>query len=206
MDTGVSVVGSGRVSGTPDVLRVMLGVELFAPDVATAVARAGERTEAVVAALRAHGIEGSRLSTSTVSVFQHYREPGTDVGYQASHTIQVESKELTGFGALLNAAVDAAGNSLTMNGLQFDIEDKSELLVQARELAFQQARAKAEHLASLAGFSLGAVSAIAETQNHFPIRRAAANASKGAPFDAAINVTPGDTSVEVTLEVHFAWA
>ena len=205
MDTGVSVVGSGQVSGAPDVLRVTLGVELMAPDVASAVARVGERTDAVVAALRAHGIEGSRLSTSAVNVFQHYREPGTDVAYQAQHTIQVESKDLTGFGALLNAAVDAAGNSLTMNGLQFDIEDKSELLDQARELAFQQARAKAQHLAELSGFSLGSVTAIAETQGRFPIRQVY-NASKAAGFDAAMNVTPGDSSVEVSLEVHFAWA
>ncbi|HWD81857.1 MAG TPA: SIMPL domain-containing protein [Kribbella sp.] len=205
MDAGVSVVGSGQVSGVPDLLRVVLGVEVVAPDVASAVARVGERTDAVVAALRAYGIEGSRLSTSAVNVFQHYREPGTEVGYQAAHTIQVESKDLSGFGALLNAAVDAAGNSLTMNGLQFDIEDKSELLVQARELAFQQARTKAEHLAALSGFSLGGVTAIAETQNQFPIRRVY-SASKSAGFDAAINVTPGDTSVEVTLEVHFAWA
>ncbi|HEY3560566.1 MAG TPA: SIMPL domain-containing protein [Kribbella sp.] len=206
MDVGVSVVGSGQVSGAPDVLRVAFGVEVFDGDVAGAVAKVGERTDAVIAALRAQGVEESRLGTSAVSVFQHYREPGTDIGYQATHTIQVETKDLTGFGALLNAAVDAAGNSLTMNGLQFDIEDKSELLTQARELAFQQARAKAEHLASLAGFSLGSVTAISESHNQFPIRRVY-NASKaGAGFDAAINVTPGDSSVEVTLEVHFAWA
>ncbi|TDW65940.1 SIMPL domain-containing protein [Kribbella pratensis] len=204
MDTGVTVVGSGRVSGAPDVLRVTFGVEHFAPDVASAVARVGDRTDTVIAALRAHGIEESQLGTSAVNVFQHYREPGTDVGYQASHTIQVESKDLSRFGALLNAAVDAAGNNLTLNGMQFDIEDKSELLTQARELAFQQARAKAEHLAGLAGFSLGSVSAISENQNQFPIHRAY-SASKAA-FDSAINVVPGDSSVEVTLEVHFAWA
>ncbi|MER7248197.1 SIMPL domain-containing protein [Kribbella sp. NPDC000426] len=200
----MTVVGSGRVSGAPDVLRATFGVEHFGPDVAAAVARVGERTDLVIAALRAHGVEESRLGTSTVNVFQHYREPGADVGYQASHTIQVESKDLGGFGALLNAAVDAAGNNLTLNGIQFDIEDKSELLTQARELAFQQARAKAEHLAGLAGFSLGSVSAIAENQGHFPIHRAY-NASKAA-LDSAINVVPGDSSVEVTLEVHFAWA
>lgn len=159
-----------------------------------------------MSALRAHGVAESQLGTSAVNVYQHYREPGTDVGYQASHTIQVESKDLTGFGTLLNAAVDAAGNGLTMNGLQFDIEDKSELLTQARELAFQQARAKAEHLAALAGYSLGSVTAIAEAQSPYPIRLAASNAGRKANFDASVNVTPGDSSVEVTLEVQFAWA
>jgi uncharacterized protein YggE len=206
MDAGVRVAGAGSVSGVPDVLRVMFGVEVVEADVAAAVAKVGELTEAVMAALRAHGVEESQLGTSAVNVFQHYREPGTDVAYQASHTIQVESKDLTGFGTLLNAAVDAAGNGLTMNGLQFDIEDKSELLAQARELAFQQARAKAEHLAALAGYSLGSVTSIRESQSPYPIHRAAANASRKANFDASVNVTPGDSSVEVTLEVQFAWA
>ncbi|WUJ72650.1 SIMPL domain-containing protein [Kribbella soli] len=205
MNTGVTVVGSGQVSGTPDVLRVSFGVEQVAPDVAAAVARVGERTDAVIAALRGRGIEESQLGTSAVNVYQDYKEPDAATGYRASHTITVETKDLTGFGALLNAAVDAAGNSLGLHGLQFDIEDKTELLTQARELAFQQARAKAEHLAELAGFSLGSVTAIAENHNQFPIRRAY-NASKAVDLGGAINVVPGDSSVEVSLEVHFAWA
>jgi uncharacterized protein YggE len=203
MDIGVSVVGAGQVSGAPDVLRVALGVEHVAEDVAAAVARVGERTDAVMAALRGLGVEESQLGTSAVNVFQEYREPGTDAAYRASHTITVETKDLTGFGTLLTAAVGAAGNNLTLHGLQFDIEDKSELLIQARELAFQQAKEKATQLAALAGSSLGAVSAIAETQGHFPIR-AAVNASKGA-YDSALNITPGDHTVSVSLEVHFAW-
>jgi uncharacterized protein YggE len=205
MDIGVSVVGAGLVSGAPDLLRVSLGVEHVAADVAGAVAEVGERTDGVTAALRGLGVEESQLATSAVNVFQEYREPGTDAAFRASHTITVETKDLTGFGTLLTAAVGAAGNSLTLHGLQFDIEDKSELLIQARELAFRQAKEKATHLAGLAGFSLGAVSAIAETQGHFPIRANAMPAGKGAAYDSALNITPGDHTVSVSLEVHFAW-
>lgn len=205
MDTGVSVVGSGQVSGTPDILRVTFGVEQVAPDVAAAVATVGERTEAVLAALRAQGVQEPQLGTSSVNVFQEYREPGTDPAYRASHTIQVETKDLAGFGALLNAAVDAAGNSLALHGLQFDIEDKTELLIQARELAFQQAKTKAEHLAGLAGFSLGSVTAISESHGHAPLgRESMLSASKA--YDSAINIVPDDQSIVVSLQVLFAWA
>jgi uncharacterized protein YggE len=183
---------------------VSFGVEHAAPDVAAAVARVGERTDAVVAALRGMGIGESQLGTSAVNVFQDYREPESAPAYRASHTISVETNDLTGFGELLNAAVDAAGNSLSLNGMQFDIEDKTDLLIQARELAFRQAKEKAGHLAGLAGFSLGSVTAIAESQGHFPIR-AVANASK-ATYDSALNITPGDHTVSVSLDVHFAWA
>ncbi|MEU4191179.1 SIMPL domain-containing protein [Kribbella sp. NPDC026611] len=206
MDTGVSVVGSGQVSAAPDVLRVTFGVERTAPDVAAAVAHVGEHMDAVIAALQAQGVERSQLGTSAVNVYQEYREPGaSEPAYRASHTITIETKDLTGFGRMLNAAVDAAGNSLSLQGLQFDIEDKTALLTQARELAFQQAREKAAELAALAGFSLGSVSAIEETQGHFPIRLQASSAGKGA-YDSALNLAPGDNTVEVSLQVHFAWA
>ena len=206
MDTGVSVVGSGQVSGTPDVLRVTFGVEQVAPDVAAAVARVGERTDAVIAALRAQGVEASQLGTSSVNVFQEYRESGTDAAYRASHTVLVETKDLTGFGALLNAAVDAIGNSLALHGLQFDIEDKTELLIQARESAFQQARTKAAHLAALAGFSLGSVTAISETHGHAPFELQSRAVPAGKAYDSAINIMPDEQNVVVSLQVHFAWA
>src|SRR6266581_1679749 len=92
MDAGVSVVGSGQVSGAPDVLRVSFGVEHVAPDVAVAVAQVGEGTDAVMAALRGQGVEESQLGTSAVNVFQEYREPGADTAYRASHKITVETK------------------------------------------------------------------------------------------------------------------
>jgi uncharacterized protein len=120
--------------------------------------------------------------------------------------VLVETKDLTGFGALLNAAVDAIGNSLALHGLQFDIEDKSELLTQARELAFQQAKEKAAHLAALSGYSLGSVTAIAETGGQMPIGLQSRRASSKPGYDAAINIVPGEHSVEVSLQVQFAWA
>jgi uncharacterized protein YggE len=204
MDTGVRVVGLGQVSAPPDVLRVSFSVEHVAPDVAAAVAQVGERTDAVIAALRAQGIEASDISTATVNVFQEYREHGQSPGYRGSHLLTATTKDLTGFGRLLNAAVDAGGNSLGLQGLQFDIEDKTELLTRARELAFRQARAKAEELAALAGYSLGSVTSMSESHGHVPFRETLL--SKGAAFDSAVNIIPGDSSVDISLEVHFSWA
>jgi uncharacterized protein YggE len=185
---------------------VSFSVEHVAPDVASAVARVAEQTDAVTAALREQGVDAADIGTTTVNVFQEYREPGTDTAYRGSHQLTVTTKDLTGFGRLLNAAVDAAGNSLGLNSLQFDIEDKSELLVQARELAFQQAREKAAELAALAGYSLGSVTSVTETSGHHPIRREARALSAGKAFDAAIAITPGDNTVEVSLEIQFSWA
>jgi uncharacterized protein YggE len=206
METGVTVVGSGQVSTAPDVLRVSLSVEHVAADVAAAVAQVAERTDAVVAALREQGVEASDIGTTTVNVYQEYREPGTAAAYRGSHQLVVTTRDLTGFGTLLNAAVGAAGNNLNLQSLQFDVQDKSALLTQARELAFRQAQEKGTELATLAGYSLGSVTAISETDNHAPIRGEALSMAAKAFDAAALNITPGDHSVEVSLEVHFSWA
>jgi uncharacterized protein YggE len=204
MDTGVSVVGTGQVGAAPDVLRMRLSLEHDAADVSAAVAEVAERTDAAIAALRALGLEASAIETSAVNVYRNYAEPGAPTSYRASHALTVTTKDLTGFGRLLNAAVGAAGNSLGLDNLQFDIEDKTELLTRARELAFQQARTKAGELAALAGYSLGSVSSISETYGAAPIREV--SLASRAPFDSAINISPGEHTVEVSLEVHFSWA
>jgi uncharacterized protein YggE len=204
MDTGVKVVGSGQVATAPDVLRMTLSVGYDAADVAAAVAKVAERTDAVIAALRGQGVDAAAIETSSVNVYPQYQDSMAPAGYRAQHSLTVTTKELTGFGRLLNAAVDAAGNSLGLDHLQFDVEDKVPLLSRARELAFYQAREKAAELAGLAGYSLGSVSSITETYGHVPIRAVGLEA-RGA-FDQSINITPGDQTVEVSLEIQFSWA
>jgi uncharacterized protein YggE len=181
-----------------------LSVGHDAADVAAAVAEVAERTDAVIAALRAQGVEASAIATSSVNVHPQYKEMMEPRGFHASHSLTVTTKDLTGFGRLLNAAVDAAGNSLGLDFLQFDVEDKEPLLTRARELAFGQAREKAEELAALSGYSLGSVSSISETHGHFPFQEQAA-----VPLGAAgspLNITPGEQTLGVSLQVHFSWA
>ncbi len=181
-----------------------LSVGHDAADVAAAVAQVAQRTDAVIAALRAQGVEASAIATSSVNVHPQYKEMMSPAGFHASHSLTVTTKDLTGFGRLLNAAVDAAGNSLGLDFLQFDVENKEPLLTQARELAFRQAREKAAELAALAGYSLGSVSSISETHAHFPIRESVALSASSA--DSRLNITPGEQTVEVSLQVHFSWA
>lgn len=206
MDTGVRVVGSGQASAAPDVLRVSFSVELVAPDVAATVSQVAQRTDAVTAALRDQGVEADEISTTTVNVYQEYKGENASAGYRGSHVLTVTTKDLTGFGRLLNAAVGAAGNSLGLQGLQFDIEDKTELLTRARELAFRQARDKAQELAALAGYSLGSVTSISETNRHFPMAESMPLGGAAANASTSLNITPGEHTVQVALEVHFSWA
>jgi uncharacterized protein YggE len=207
MDSGITVTGTGQATAPADLLRLTLSVGQDAPDVADAVAQVAERTAAVMAALLAEGVAADDIATSSVSVHPQYGESMTVTGYRASHAMAVTTRDLTGFGRLLNAAVDAVGNSLGLDFLQFDVEDKAALVNKARKLAFTQARQKAEQLAELTGQSIGGIAAVGETQGYVPLREMSAKAaSAGGGFAADMGVSPGEQTVDVTLEVRWNWA
>jgi uncharacterized protein YggE len=207
MDSGITVTGTGEASAPADVLRLSLGVGHDAGDVATAVAAVAERTDAVVAALRAQGVAAADIHTSSVNIYPQYRETMNQVAaFRASHSLTVSTADLNGFGRLLNAAVDAAGNDLTVDHVGFDVTDQKALLDEARKLAFAQAREKAAQLAGLAGQSLGSIAAVEETYGHSPIRVSMPSARGDMAFAPEIAVSPGDQTVEASLTVRWSWA
>ncbi|GAA1609222.1 SIMPL domain-containing protein [Kribbella sancticallisti] len=205
MDSGITVTGTGQATAPADLLRLTLSVGHDAADVATAVARVAERTDAVQAALQDQGVAAAEIETSSVSVHPQYKDGMSAAGYRASHSMTVTTKDLTGFGRLLNAAVDAAGNDLGLEHLQFDVAEKKALLDQARELAFAQAREKAGQLAALAEQPLGSIAAVAETYGYAPFQLQSAAKGAGA-YDSQLRLAPGEQTIEVSLEVRWAWA
>ena len=206
MDSGITVTGTGQATAPADLLRLTLSVGHDAADVAAAVAQVAERTDTVKAALQEHGVAAADIATSTVNVYPQYKDGMSVAGYRASHQMTVTTKDLTGFGRLLNAAVDAAGNSLGLDQLQFDVADKKPLLDQARDLAFAQAREKAAQLATLTGQDLGSIAAVSETYGHAPIARNLAMKTDSFGGAAEIGVTPGEQTIEVSLDVRWNWA
>jgi uncharacterized protein YggE len=204
MDTGITVTGTGQATAPADLLRLTLSVGQDAPDVADAVAQVAEKTAAVMAALQAEGVGADDVATSSVSVHPQYGESMTVTGYRASHSMAVTTRDLTGFGRLLNAAVAAVGNSLGLDFLQFDVADKAALVDKARQLAFKQAQQKA---AQLTGQSIGGIAAVGESQGYVPLREMSAKAvSLGGGFAPDMGVSPGEQTVDVTLEVRWNWA
>lgn len=86
--------------------------------------------------------------------------------YRATNTLEVTIRDLAKVGEALGKASVAGAN--LMFGLEFDIEDRTQLEAQARQKAVQDARARAEGLAQLSGVRLGRVLSISETSSSQP--------------------------------------
>jgi uncharacterized protein YggE len=206
----VTVEGVGRVSGEPDTLRVTLGVSVTRPSVDEALTVANERADAVLAGLREAGVAEKDIQTRDFALQPEYRhredEPPQITGYTVRNLVEAKVRELARAGEVLTAAVEAGGDAARVESVGFFLEDNAELLRQAREAAFADARAKAEQYAELADRRLGALLSISETTNEAPppVPFDAAAADEAARAAAPVPIEAGQS--EVSVHVTAVWA
>ena len=164
---GVWVIGEGSVMVEPDLALLKLGVEARAGTVAVAREQAAEAMAAVVAAVGRLGVADLDVQTSSFNIRSLYdyveetdesgRHTGREVlsGYRVSNLASVKVRDLERVGEMIDAAAEAGGNLVRINGVRFTVEDMEPFTAALREDAVADALAKAEHFASLAGVSLG---------------------------------------------------
>lgn len=204
-NTGISVTGTGIVTGTPDTLSMTMGVSILRPTVQEAVDAAAERAQLLIDALKAEGVAENDIQTANYSIWPQYdyqNDTQNLRGYQVDNTLTIKIRELDRAGEIIDAATQAGGDAARVNGLRFALEDNAELLVAARQAAWEDALGKARQLADLAGVGLAAPIRIAENVSAPPIaipyeRAPGADAAFTTPIEA------GESEVTVTVSVTF---
>ena len=200
----VEVSGVGRASGVPDVVRLALGIRCDADGVAAALGAVADRVRAVGTAARGQGVGDRDVRSVGAGVYPRYDKNGQKVvGYTANHQLQVVVTRIDTVSAVIEAVATAAGNSLSVDSVQLDLQDKTPLEHEARDLAFAEARVKAEQYAALSGAGLGQALAVVETPvggGPHPMPRMAMAARESA---ASFPVEAGEQSVAVAVSVQF---
>ncbi|MFW0784061.1 SIMPL domain-containing protein [Gordonia sp. CPCC 206044] len=203
----VTVVGSGKVTGTPDTLHADIGVQATAADVSTALNETNTKVKQVTDAVVGAGVERKDVQTQEVNLNPQYSSPapggtGQISGYEATNTVRVTIRDLGKASDILAAAATAGGNNTRISNVGFSIDDESDLMKQARESAFDDARGRAEQYASLAGDSLGKVQTINEQTSGqdqpVPLQRESTLAASPVP------VEPGQQTLSFSVTVTYA--
>jgi uncharacterized protein len=197
----VTVSGSGVVSLAPDVADVVLGVAVTRPTVAEAQAAAATSMTAVVASIKKNGVADKDIVTINISlgpVYDYSSQTAKITGYQFANTVRVTVRNLGTIAAVIDDSV-AAGAS-TISGISFRLGSPKTVEAQARQLAMNDARAKADALASAAGVSIKGVASITES-SYTPITYQAAD--KASAAGASTPVQTGTTDVSVTVTVSY---
>lgn len=160
----IVVTGFAEVQTVPDRASFTANVNNSGRDADAVLAANARTSEAMLAALRAAGIEVSRLKTRGVRLDAQWsprpRNADQDwrphiVGYSASNRVEVTTPDLAGIGALLAAAVEAGANGV--DSVRFELADDREARDDAIRNATEDALAEARVMANAAGLSLGDV-------------------------------------------------
>jgi uncharacterized protein YggE len=160
----ISVTGTGKVTGVADQVMFTAGVETAAPTVEDAANQNNATTAKLIAALKKAGATDKEIRTSNFQVFPQYenvdnRRPRV-IGFQVTNSVTVSRRNPTEAGKLLTVALQNGANQVS--GLSFTISDQTALRNRGLQLAFEDARAKAQLLATSAGRSIGRAVTISE--------------------------------------------
>ncbi|QQG37972.1 MAG: SIMPL domain-containing protein [Candidatus Kaiserbacteria bacterium] len=161
----ITVSGDGEVFAVPDMGTFSVTVRERAKEVASAQDTATEKINAIINYLKGAGVEEKDIKTADYSVYPQYEyetavcrdgycPPGRQIlnGYEVSQTLTVKVRDTDLAGDLLTG-VGSRGAS-EVSGLSFTTEDEDALQAQARQMAIDDAREKAEALAGQLGVRL----------------------------------------------------
>jgi len=205
--TGIWVSGTGEVTVTPDLAVLTLGVEAQETTVQAAQSEAADAMNAVMDALKSNGVADNDIQTqwysiSPVTKWDDKTSEQITTGYSVTNTVTAKLRDISKAGTIIDAVTDAGGNLTRINGITFTVDNSTAYYSQAREKAMQDAAAKAQQLATLAGVTLGKVIYISESGSYIPepvpLSASAAGASVSTP------ISPGELDISLTIQVGYA--
>lgn len=204
--SGISVSGIGEVTGTPDTVTVNIGVSVRGDTVAEASALAAEKADALITSLTSSGVDPEDITTTNYSIWPEYdyrNDRERLIGYRVDNTVRAKIRDVSEAGNVLDSAVEAGGDAVRVNSLSFSIEDDTEMIEAARQVAWNDALAKAQQLADLAGQTLGPAITINESFSRaptpIPFETLAADEAR-----LTTPIEPGTSAVTISIQVQFA--
>jgi len=206
---GITVTGTGRAAAAVDRVGIDVGVQVLRPDAGEAFRTAAVTVTNLLSVLADNGVDARSVRTAELSLGPRTDYRGSQevlLGYQASQRLSVQLEDLGGLERILSDVVTRGGVGVRIDGVSLTAGDPQASLRQARDAAFADATAKAEHYTGLAGRTLGAVQRISEPEFAGSVSLGAFSRSSK---DASANRMPvalGDTEVTASVQVRWSFA
>ncbi len=203
----LTVSGTGKVTLTPDIAYVTIGVHTEGKDASQAVSENNSQTQAVIDALEKSGIASEDIQTTNFSIYPQQQfddrgQPTGDITYIVNNSVYITVRDLESIGDVLNAAVEAGANQIS--GIQFDISDAEDALAEAQEMAVANAQAQAENLAQASNLVLGEIQNISTFGGATPYLKYDGVGGGAAVMEAAsVPVSSGQMIISVEVSVIY---
>ncbi|MDO8625712.1 MAG: SIMPL domain-containing protein [Candidatus Diapherotrites archaeon] len=209
----LSVSGQVTKTVTPDQAIITLAVETVDKSAQKSQSDNARTTTDVINALRTAGVADKDLKTVGYSLNEQYQwnastQKNESTGYQTVNTIQVTLSDLTKTGVLIDAASQAGANRIQSVSFSLSNAKQDELRTQALGEAAQNAKSKAQSIATGLGIGIGSVYSASENSSYTTpyYYRAEAYKTLDAVGSAPSPQTPisaGDVEFSATVSVQF---
>lgn len=201
----VSVSATGTIEVMPDIAYVTAGVVTQDADATKAQSDNSEKMNALFDALKAAGLTEDDIDTTGYSVYPMYNYDNNTgksqiYGYEVRNTVRITVQDLTRVGEIIDLAGKSGAN--TDFSIQFTLEDKDAHYNDALTKAMEEAKAKADTLATAGGFTIVSVLSVSEgSYSYYPVYEyaAAAEADNG----SRTPVSAGELDVSATITVVY---
>ena len=192
----ITVVGSGTAETVPDEATFSFGVVTKGRTASEALNANAVEAQRVIAALGRAGVDRKDIRTDAVSLSPRVSENGeTILGYSAENSVSATIRDLARAGAVVDAAVGAGANQVSGPALVKANQDR--LYRDALKKAVEDARAKAQVLATASGRSVGRATTIVESGATPPVVNKAAEGAAAPPIE------PGTQEIQASVMVTF---
>ncbi len=203
----IEITGVGHIAMKPDVAELRLSVLSDGATAKDALQKNSERMAKVIAIAKAAGIESKDLSTAQIAVNPRYiieNNAQKQKGFEARNTLELNIRDFNKIGGLIDESVTAGANAV--EGLSFDVGDKTAAKLAAYAAAVEDAMGKAKVITEKLGVKLGDVQHITESFNGPSSPRPMAMALMADARAKSMEVPVEAGEIDQGAQVNVVWA
>lgn len=212
----VSFDGEGKVLAKPDIAVINLSIVTQAASSKDAQGANSRKSKTVVDFLKKNGVVEKDIKTTGYNIYPQYVYPrpvplgatypipadgsGPKIsGYQVVESLEVKVRDLEKASDILDGVVAAGANQV--GSLKFEIDNPEKLKAQARQMAINDAKKKADELKSQLGIRLGRIINFTEGFSGYPqpLILEAQSAKGGAGGGPEVPSGENEITVDVTI-------
>ena len=200
----ITVMGEGKVKVVPDQVSISVSVESKGTKAADVKKENDTKVDAVLKYIKKMGIDAKDFQTTRVSLNDQYDYEKKKHNYVAVQSIQILVKDLSKYDALMEGLVDSGINNI--GNIDFQSSKIEMHKSEARKLAIQNAKAKAQDYVGALGQKIGfAYTIVDNSQDNYPRPRYEMMAMNMADKAFGGNETLAVGEIEVTANVSVSF-
>lgn len=163
----ITTTGYGEYKVEPDEAKVLIAIELRNEDAQELRRQIDNSTSHIIAYLKKQGVENKDITTTYVNINPYYSDDQANTGkttpdyYDGQKSMTFLLKNLTNYDPIMAGLYDLGLNRL--DGIYFQVSNEEDKKIEALKRATENARRKAETMATALGVEVGNIYYVTDT-------------------------------------------